>query len=113
MEKIADIIGGNQPQFNTVTTTTSVQDALYKMHCEQVDYLIVQENDEFIGILSEHDIAAKVLFTDKPLQHTEVREFMTTDVPVVREDDALEYAIQLLDYYKSRFLALYEGFKFK
>ena len=25
----------------------------------------------------------------------------------------VEYAIQLLDHYKSRFLALYEGFKFK
>ena len=52
MEKIADILGRNQPQFNTVTTTTTVQDALYKMYCEQVDYLIVQENDKFIGILN-------------------------------------------------------------
>ncbi len=113
MQKINDVLRHNHPQFNTVTTTTSVRDALYKMYCEHVDYLIVQENEKFMGLLTEHEVAAKVLFTDKPLQNTPVKEFMTTDVPVVTADDSVEYAMQLLEHYNTRHLAVYEDFDFK
>lgn len=113
MEKITDVLGHNAPQFNTVTATTTVRDALYKMYCEHVDYLIVQENNKFAGILTEHDIAGKVLFSEKPLQNTLVKEFMTTEVPAVTADDSLEYSMQLLEHYDARYLAVYEQFNFK
>jgi len=112
MEKLTDVLGRNQPQFNTVATTTSVRDALYKMYCEHVDYLIVQENNKFMGILTEHDVAGKVLFSEKPLQNTCVKEFMTTEVPAVSATDSVEYAMQLLENYDARYLAVYEGFDF-
>jgi CBS domain-containing protein len=113
MEKITDVLGRNSPQFNTVTTTTTVRDALYKMYCEHVDYLIVQEDDKYAGLLTEHDVAGKVLFSDKPLQHTLVKEFMTTEVPVITAEDSLEYAMQLLEHHNARYLAVYESFDFK
>lgn len=113
MEKITDLPGRNHPQFNTVSTTTTVRDALYKMYCEHVDYLIVQDNDRFAGLLTEHDVAGKVLFSEKPLQNTLVKEFMTTEVPVVTADDSLEYAMQLLDHSNAHYLAVYEGFNFR
>jgi len=112
MEKVTDVLDRNQPQFNTVTTTTTVRDALYKMYCEHVDYLIVQEDSKFAGILTEHDVAGKVLFSDKPLQQTLVKEFMTTEVPAITPDDSLEYAMQLLEHYNARHLAVYEEFNF-
>ena len=113
MEKVTDVLGRNQPQFNTVDTTTSVQDALYKMYCEHTDYLIVQDDNKFSGILTEHDVAGKVLFSEKPLQQTPVKEFMTTEVPAVTAEDSLEYAMQLLERYNARYLAVYDGFNFK
>lgn len=113
MERITDVVGQNFPQFNTVSTTTTVRDALYKMYCEHVDYLIVEDTNKFAGILTEHDVAGKVLFSEKPLQNTLVKEFMTTEVPVVTADDSLEYAMQLLEHYNARHLAVYEEFDFK
>jgi len=113
MEKIMDLIGRNQPQYNTVTTTATVRDALYKMYCEHIDYLIVEENDKFMGLLTEHDVAGKVLFSDKPLQNTLVKEFMTTHVPVITAEDSLENAMRLLDNRNARFLAVYDGFNFQ
>lgn len=113
MEKISDVLGQNHPQFNTVTPATTVKDALYKMYCEHVDYLIVIENEKFTGLLTEHDVAGKVLFSEKPLQLTLVKEFMTTEVPVITAEDSLEYGMQLLEHYNARHLAVYEGFNFK
>jgi predicted transcriptional regulator len=113
MEKITDVLGRNHPQFNTVAPTTTVKDALYKMYCEHVDYLIVLENHKFVGLLTEHEVAGKVLFSDKPLQNTIVKEFMTTQVPVVSDEDSLEYGMQLLEHHNARYLAVYDGFDFK
>lgn len=113
MEKLSNVLDRNYPQFNTVNTTASVKDALYKMYCEHVDYLIVLENDQFMGILTEHNVAGKVLFSDKPLQNTLVKEFMTTDAPVVTAEDSIEYAMQLLEHSKAHYLAVYEDFTFR
>lgn len=113
MEKITDVLGRNQPQFNKISPSATVKDALYKMYCEHVDYLIVMENDRFMGILTEHDVAGKVLFSEKPLHNTLVKEFMTTEVPVVSEDDPLEHAMLLLELHNARYLAVYEDFNFK
>lgn len=113
MERISDVLERNQPQFNTITTSTTVRDALYKMYCEHIDYLIVQDENSFAGILTEHDITSKVLFSEKPLQNTLVHEFMTTEVPIITAEDSLEYAMQLLEHYNARYLAVYDGFDFK
>jgi predicted transcriptional regulator len=113
MENITDVLGRNNPQFNTIPGTASVKDAIYKMYCENVDYLIVLEQEKFIGILSEHDITSKVLFQDKPLQQMEVRQFITTEVPVVTAENSLEYAMQLLEHHHARYLAVYDGFTFR
>lgn len=113
METLTSVLGRNFPQFNTITANTTVRDALYKMYCEHVDYLIVLEDDKYAGLLTEHDVAGKVLFSDKPLQQTFVKEFMTTEVPVVTADDSLEYAMQLLEHYNARYLAVYNSFDFK
>ena len=65
MEKIADVINQKYPQFNTILLSRTVTEALYQMRCENVDYLIVlDERENFIGILTEHDIASKVIWPD-------------------------------------------------
>jgi signal-transduction protein with cAMP-binding, CBS, and nucleotidyltransferase domain len=113
MERITDVLGRNQPQFNTFSANATVKDALYKMYCEHIDYLIVMEDGRFMGILTEHDIAGKVLFSEKPLHNTLVKEFMTTEVPVVDDGDSLEHAMWLLEQHNARYLAVYEDFSFK
>ena len=67
MEKIADVLARKYPQFNTVVPDCYVSDALYQMRCENVDYLIVLEEDKFQGVISDHEIAGRILFEDRPL----------------------------------------------
>ena len=58
MERIADVLRFKIPQFNTIAPNRTILDAMHQMRCEHVDYLIVMDDDErFIGILTEHDIA--------------------------------------------------------
>jgi CBS domain-containing protein len=113
MEKVADVLDQKYPQFNTVSSNCLVSDALYQMSCENVDHLIIMEEDKFVGVLTEHDIASKVLFDERPLKNIPVREFMTRTLPVATSEDSLEHCMQLMERFNARHLAIFDSFVFR
>ena len=113
MEKVADVLGRKYPQFNTTSPGHSVSNALYQMCAENVDFLIVLEDERFSGILSSNEVASKVVYLNKPLNEVLVKELMNTNLPVVTLDDSIEYCMQLLEQYKTKFLVVYDDFDFK
>jgi CBS domain-containing protein len=113
MEKVADVLDRKFPQFNTVSSDCLVSDALYQMSCENVDFLIVFENSRFQGIISDHDIAGKVLFDNRPLNKIEVKEFMSRSLPVATSESSLDYCMQLMERYHVKHLAIFDRFEFK
>ena len=113
MEKVADVLERKYPQFNTVSPNCFVSDALYQMACENVDHLIVLEDDKFMGVLTDHDIASKVLFDERPLKNILVKEFMNRTLPVATSDDSLEHCMQLMERFNTKHLAVYDDFIFK
>ena len=113
METVAEVLDRKYPQFNTVSPDCKVSDALYQMSCENVDHLIVLENEKFLGVLTDHDIASKVLFADSPLNKIYVREFMNRTLPVAEIHDSLEYCMQMMERFHAKHLAVFESFDFK
>jgi CBS domain-containing protein len=113
MERIADVLARKFPQFNTVVPDCLVSDALYQMSCENVDFLIVLENDKFQGIITDHDIAAKILFEDRPLNKIQVKEFMSRTLPVTTPETSLKHCMQLMERYNVRHLAIFDRFDFQ
>ncbi|RYY81874.1 MAG: CBS domain-containing protein, partial [Chitinophagaceae bacterium] len=101
------------PQFNSTSSRRKITEALHQMHCENVDYLIVLDEERFMGILTEHDIAEKVLYRSGELEHATVKEFMSTYLPVATTNDTLEYCMQLMERYNVRHVAIYDRFNFK
>ena len=83
------------------------------MLCENVDHLIVLDNDKFMGIITDHDIATKVLFDERPLKNIQVREFMNRTLPVATSDDSLEHCMQLMERYNAKHLAVFDSFIFR
>lgn len=113
MERIADVLARKFPQFNTVVPDCLVSDALYQMSCENVDFLIVIENDKFQGIITDHDIAGKILFEDRPLNKIKVKEFMSRTLPVTTSETSIGHCMQLMERYNVRHLAIFDRFDFK
>lgn len=112
MEKVAELLAKKHPQFNTAVATCLISDALYQMCCENVDYLIVMEDDKFRGIITDHDIASKILFENRPLNKIQVREFMNTSMPVATPDASLQSCMQLMERYNARHVAVFDRFEF-
>lgn len=112
MDRVANVIRFNTPQFNTIAPNRSILDAMHQMRCEHVDYLIVMDSDErFVGVLSEHDIADKV-FRFRDLENATVRDFMSTNLPVANANDSLGTCMQLMDRYNVTYLVVYDQFEF-
>ena len=112
MEKIADVLARKYPQFNRVVPDCPVSDALYQMSSENVDFLIVMENNAFIGLITDHDIASRILFEHRALNKIMVREFMSTSMPVATGDTSLEQAMQLMERYHVKHIAIFDRFDF-
>ena len=113
MEKIADVLARKYPQFNTVIPDCLISDALYQMSCENVDFLIVLEDNKFQGIITDHDIAGKILFENRPLNKILVKEFMSRSLPVATPDTSLEQSMQLMERYNVKHLAIFDRFLFR
>ena len=65
MSKIKDILIKKGPHFNVVDPETKVLDALIIMKTENLSYVVVKLDDQFLGIMSEHDYAQKVKLQGK------------------------------------------------
>lgn len=113
MEKVFELLERQHPQFNTITPDALVSDALYQMCCENTDFLVVLQDGRFQGVISDHDIAAKVLFATDPLNQIMVREFMNRTLPVATSYNTLTYCVQLMEKFHARHVAIFDDFNFR
>lgn len=112
MEKLLKILARKQPYFNIVSSDTALDDALHKMNCENTDYLIVMDNERFVGLLSEHDIFSKAMMKKLPLDKITVRETMNTGIPIVDSEETVENCLNLMQLFKVNYLPVFQNFSF-
>jgi CBS domain-containing protein len=113
MQKLQTILSRKQPHFQNVSISSYVSDALYQMSCQNMDYLVViDDNENFAGVLSEHDITSKVMFANKPLHKTKVSDIMNNRLPHATGNDTIEGCMQLMQQHHTRFVPVFEEFNF-
>jgi CBS domain-containing protein len=77
----------------SVSTSTSVADAIHAMIVRRIGCVLVVDGDELRGIFTERDVLMRVLESGKDFKTTEVSEFMTRDPETLRENDEVAYAL--------------------
>ncbi len=80
----------------TISPEAKVLDALQLMADKQVGALIVFENDDVVGMISERDYARKIALLGRQSSETAVREIMTTQVYGVHMDTTAEECMALM-----------------
>ena len=96
-----------------VTPDTKVVDALTIMKTENLSYVVVKLDDQFLGIMSEHDYAQKVKLQGKQSSVLLVKEIMTHDLPILSYDEDLKRCMVLMNVYKTRYLPVYDEIEFR
>ncbi|MFZ4059471.1 MAG: CBS domain-containing protein [Ferruginibacter sp.] len=94
--KVADILKVKGSYVFSVTSDTTVYDALLAMKEKNIGAVIVMDGGELKGILSERDYARKIILMGKSSQETLVKEIMTENVFTVDASDTLETCMGLM-----------------
>lgn len=101
---LRDILTRKGNSIASVKPTTSVIDALRLMGEKNIGSVIVAENDQFLGILTERDYSRKVILMGRNSSLTPVSEIMSADFPSVAMTDSIEYYMHLMSARHIRYL---------
>jgi len=111
MRKVSDILRRKGNWVTTVTPDTTVIQALEIMSSQNIGSVVVEENEVFLGIMTERDYSRKVILKGRHSSNTPVGEIMTKDFPPVQLTDTIEACMQLMSDNHIRYLPVIEGHK--
>lgn len=113
MNKVSDILTRKGDKSIAVSPGTTVLEALKLMAANNIGSVLVTENDEYLGIVTERDYSRKVILMGKNSTDTKVGEIMTSDLPKVSPADSIEHCMELMTNSQIRYLPVFEGDKLK
>ena len=86
-----------------------VYEALTFMAEKNTGALLVIEDEQVVGIISERDYARTIILKGKTPRNTPVREIMTSQVISVTSDHSIEFCMALMTEKRIRHLPVYTG----
>ncbi len=111
MNTIREILDKKGYDVWSVTPDTKIIDALKLMADKNIGALIVLEEEELVGIVSERDYARKVAIHGKSPHDTAVKEIMTQRVLFVPPERSAEDCMAIMNDKRVRHLPVYENDK--
>ena len=87
----------------------TVFDAIAKMAEKDIGSLVVMEDDELVGIITERHYARNVVLKGKTSPATPVRDIMETHVVVVRPEQSVDQCMALMSEERVRHLPVFDG----
>jgi CBS domain-containing protein len=109
MKKVKDILTRKGSNITTIQPATSVLEALKLMAEQNIGSVVIMEDGQFRGIMTERDYSRKVALKGKSSTDTTVAEIMSTDFPRVTPSDTIEQCMQLMSDRNIRYLPVFEG----
>ena len=113
MCKIKEILRKKGPHFNVVSPNTKVLDALTLMQSENYSYVVVMNDDNYLGNMSERDYIHKIKVLGNKQENATVNEILNRNIPVVNFEEDLNRCMVLMNVYKTRYLPVFDEFEFK
>ena len=107
--KVSDILQKKGSVVFSVTSTSTVLDALKAMSEKNIGAMLVIDDGTLTGILSERDYARKVILKGKASYDTQVAEIMTERPFTVTPDDKIETCMSIMSDKHIRHLPVLKG----
>src|SRR3982751_1670586 len=109
MKKVSQILSRKGSNVVTITPDITVLDALKQMAEKNIGSIVVVENGQYVGVLTERDYARKVILKGKSSTTTLVKEIMSTGLPRITPDNSLETCMQIMSENNIRYLPVFEN----
>ena len=105
MNTIANILRSKADSaVHSIRPDASVFEAVQLMALKNIGALLVTDNDQIVGIVTERDYARKIALLARSSKDTPLRDIMTTAVMYVRPDQTCEECMALMTENRVRHL---------
>ncbi|RJP62730.1 MAG: CBS domain-containing protein [Ignavibacteriales bacterium] len=111
MKNIREILSGKDKNIYSINSSVRVYNALELMAEKDIGALLVMEDGNIKGILSERDYARKVILNGKSSKEMTVEEIMSEDVIYVTAERTVEECMALMTNKRVRHLPVMENDK--
>ncbi len=111
MKLVKHILDSKENVIWQIKPDESVLDAIKLMAEKRIGALLVMENDELVGIISERDYARKVILQGKSSRETPVKDIMTAEVHRILPEQTVEDCMEIMTEKRFRHLPVLEGEK--
>ncbi|MFC6875792.1 CBS domain-containing protein [Flavobacterium myungsuense] len=106
---VNQILNTKGKQVFSVTSSITVYEAIKVMGEKNIGAVLIIENENLKGILSERDYARKVVLKGRSSLDTFVYEIMEDDLITVRPSDSIDYCMGLMSSKRIRHLPVVEN----
>ncbi|SDT59431.1 CBS domain-containing protein [Mucilaginibacter mallensis] len=107
MKKVSDILNRKGVSVVTISADTTVLDALKLMADRNIGSVVIMEDGEYLGLLTERDYARKVILHGKSSHETPVREIMSTGLPRIVPESSIETCMHIMSETNIRYLPVF------
>lgn len=107
--KVADILRRKGANVVSIQPEASVIDVLHVMEDKNIGSVVVLDNGQYKGLVTERDYSRKVILKGKNSSDTPVSEIMTTDLPAVSPDDTIDKCMELMSNKHIRYLPVFDS----
>jgi CBS domain-containing protein len=111
MVTIRDLLKNHTNQVCYVRPDSTVYQALELMARENIGAVLVMEGEKLVGVMTERDYARKIILKDRASKETQVSEIMSTELFLMRPDQGVEEALEMMSVKAVRHLPVAEGDK--
>ena len=109
MPTIKDLLRSKNRKLITVSSSSSVIDALRIMAESNIGCLIVLDGDHYVGMFTERDYARKIVLEGRSSDSTTVNEIMVSDIPMLNSTDSIELCSTIMTEKTLRYLPVFEN----
>lgn len=106
--RLIDILKDKGYLVHTVSPNTTVYDCAKKMNEHGIGALLVIENNQLIGIVSERDIIRKLVIFQKNISDAKVADIMSREIVSVSPTTTVTVAMRLITEKRFRHLPVLE-----
>ena len=109
MKKVSDILSRKGADVIAIDGSTTVLEALKLMSDKNIGSVVITENGEYAGLLTERDYARKVILQGKSSLETQVRDIMSTHFPHMIPGNSVETCMHVMSENNIRYLPVFNG----
>ena len=109
MNSVSSVLSRKGDQVVNVSPGTTVLEALKIMAEKNIGSVVVTEDGNYLGIVTERDYSRKVALKGKSSTDTKVSDIMSTDLPIVKPTDSIDFCMQLMSEKMIRYMPVFEN----